>query len=536
LVCAAVVEAVNAPVDRDYIGMLRDLPWLLARYVAGFVIVLLVTLFYRHQPLANATTVGFTFLLVILAASTLWGFRVSIFMSVAAALAYDYFFLPPLGTLNITDPQDWVALSSFLITSVVGSHFAAWARHEAKEADRRRQEVERLYDFSQRLLSAENPIELLNSIPRDIVESFHVGSAALFLSDSQGVYYSGIDLSQMEDGEVRSLAASEDFQREAERNVCVLPIRLGEKEIGNVRIVRPVPSPVTLAALGTLIAVAIERVRAVHHIARIEGAREGERLKSALLDAITHDFRTPLTSIKGSVTGLLSDLEFDREQKSELLLIIDEECDRINSLVSAASEMARLDSGEVKLELASHSVGELISAALGDCKGVLRTRSIHLDAKHDELKVLVDLGSARKVLVHLIDNANLYSLPGQPITISTAEKDGFVFVSVADEGPGIEETDASRIFEKFYRGRGQRDLVQGTGMGLPIAKAIVEAHGGTIGVVSRPGHGSVFTFSLSLDAELAHGASDGPLLPATHLATASHVGSIACREQVQTPY
>ena len=156
----------------------------------------------------------------------------------------------------------------------------------------------------------------------------------------------------------------------------------------------------------------------------IESTRESESLKSVLLDAITHDFRSPLTSIKASVTGLLGDLEFDRKERRELLTIINEECDRINRLVGEASEIARLESGEAQLDLASHSVGELLSAALAECKSVTANREICLDVKHEDSRLRVDLSLAKRVLVHLITNANLYSSPGKPIRIATQVQDG----------------------------------------------------------------------------------------------------------------
>jgi two-component system, OmpR family, sensor histidine kinase KdpD len=232
------------------------------------------------------------------------------------------------------------------------------------------------------------------------------------------------------------------------------------------------------------------------HISKLQATHESECLKSVLLDAITHDFKTPLTSIKVSVTSLLENLEFDREQRKEFLTIIDEECDRINQLVGEAAEIARRESAEVKLDLASHSVEELLAAALSDCKGVTRDRTICLDVKNADARLWVDLSLAKKVLVHLITNAHLYSSPGQPIRIATEKRDKFHTIRVADQGPGIEEMDIDHIFEKFYRGGNQRLRVQGTGMGLPIAKSIVEAHGGTMGAVSCAGRGSVFTFSL----------------------------------------
>jgi len=231
-------------------------------------------------------------------------------------------------------------------------------------------------------------------------------------------------------------------------------------------------------------------------ILRIETQREDEHLKSILLDAIAHDFKSPLTSIKLSVTSLLDDLEGDREQRKELLSIIDAECSRIDQLVEEAMEMARLESDEVKPRLAFHAVGELVSAALEDCKPVLQSREIYVELKNRDSGLRVDLPLAKKVLVDLITNAHSYSSAGKPIRIATEKRSGFYRISVADQGPGIEESEINRIFEKFYRGRNHRNRVQGTGMGLPIAKAIVETHGGTISAVSRMGQGSVFTFTL----------------------------------------
>jgi two-component system, OmpR family, sensor histidine kinase KdpD len=468
-------------------------------YCTSLAIIGLITLFYRNELSVNTTTVGFTFLLAILSASTIWGFGVAAAMSVVATLAFDYFFLPPVGSLNIADPQDWVGLSCFLLTSVLGSSLSARAHSRAVEANRRRREVEQLYALSQRLLGEGNFIELSHAIPQHIVDSFGADSAALFLSGKQEVHRAGKELPQLDDRRLRLVAVGKDMPDDGESSTWFAALRLGANVIGSVGISGPLVSKETMGALGCLIAVTIERAGAIEHVARMEAARASEQFKSVMLDAITHDFRTPLTCIKSSVTALLTDLEFDREQKKDLLVVVDEECDRIDQLLDRASELARLESGEVKLDPAPHSIGELISTALADCKGVSRVRPIHCEVKHEELRVFADLCWARSVLVQLIANAHLYSRPRHPITVSTEKRGGFALFSVADEGPGIEETEAARIFEKFYRCKNQEHRAQGTGMGLPIARAIVEAHGGTIDVVSRCGHGSVFTFSLPLD-------------------------------------
>jgi two-component system sensor histidine kinase KdpD len=478
--------------------MMKKLPILIARYAAALATVLLITYLSRYVPGVNATTFAFAYLLAILGSSALWGLGVSIFMSLAATLCYNYFFLPPTGTFTIVDPQNWVALFSFLVTSVLGSNLAARARNQAAEANRRRREVERLYGFSQRLLSAGNPIELLNAIPRLIVNTFEVGAAALFLTDKQKIYRSGMNLPQLDADSLKAIVAREDLQIDAERSVCFAPLRLGTRILGSVGVSGPVLWRQSLEALGTLIAVAVERAYAIEMVGKTEAAREGERLKSALLDAIAHDFRTPLTSMKASVTSLLSGPMLEEGQRNDLLNVINEECDRLNRLVGEAAEMARLEAGEVKLELRPHRVDELISAALDACKSALGTRPIRMESKNPGLLVLADLERAREVLVHLIENANLYSSPDQPVTISAEQKDDFVLFSIADRGPGIDDAELGRIFDKFYRGTDQRYRVQGTGMGLPIAKAIVEAHGGTIGVISQLEQGSVFSFTLPI--------------------------------------
>jgi len=250
-----------------------------------------------------------------------------------------------------------------------------------------------------------------------------------------------------------------------------------------------------------MVAIAVERARAVEELGKTEATREGERLKSALLDSITHDFRTPLTSIKASVTSLLSTSTREGQNANELLTVIDEECDRLNRLVGDAAEMARLDAGEFELKRGPQELKEIISAALEQYKGPLGQREVRVELPADLPPVNADFARIKDVLVRLIENADSYSPKGTPITIGAEANKEFVTVSVADQGPGIEEMEMGLIFDKFYRGRNQRYLVQGTGMGLPIAKAIIEAHGGTIGVTSQIGRGSVFSFTLPIERE-----------------------------------
>jgi two-component system, OmpR family, sensor histidine kinase KdpD len=457
-----------------------------------------ITFFFSRVLHVNQTTVALSFLLAILAVSTVWGTVVSVFMSVVAMLAFNYFFLPPIGTLTIADPQNWVALFAFLFSSIMGSQLSARIRKEADEAHHRRREIERLYRFSQKLLGEGNVIQLMNAIPNYIVDSFEVGAAELFLPQKDKFYRSGFGAAHLDQEQMKATFLRDEITVDTQLGVYFVPVRLGVRPIGSLGISGSELSRQTLDAIGSLVAIAVERARAVEQLGETEAERQGERLKSALLDSIAHDFRTPLTSIKAAVTSLLAPASPDPAQTGELLTIVDEECDRLNHLVEEAAEMAKLESGEVELHFASTPIGEIIQAALGDSKTQLAGRDIHLHVGSDLPPVRADLDRAKEVLIQLLDNANLYSPKDQPITLSAELTGDSITTSVADRGPGIDDIEQGMIFDKFYRGKDKRYLVRGTGMGLPIAKAIVNAHNGTISVTSQPGRGSVFSFTLPL--------------------------------------
>jgi two-component system sensor histidine kinase KdpD len=206
------------------------------------------------------------------------------------------------------------------------------------------------------------------------------------------------------------------------------------------------------------------------------------------------------------VTNLLSENALNEDQKHELLTIINEESDRLNRLVGEAGEMASLDAGEVELRTESRAVEDVIASALDQCRKNLGERHVDVRVSPGLPRVLADVARAREALVHLVDNANRYSLPGRPIVISAEREGEFVDISVADHGAGIDGLEQTLIFQKFYRGRDQRYAIEGTGMGLPIAKAIVEAHGGSMSLTSQLGQGSVFTFTLPADRSRATAA------------------------------
>jgi two-component system sensor histidine kinase KdpD len=367
------------------------------------------------------------------------------------------------------------------------------------EAHQRRREVERLYRFSRQLLGEGNVIQLMNAIPDYIVESFEVGAAELFLPQKEKFYRSGFGAAHLDEEKMKTAFLRDEMTLDGEHAEYFVPVRMGVRPIASLGISGAPLSKQSVEAIGSMVAIAIERARAVEQLGQTEAERQGERLKSALLDSITHDFRTPLTSMKAAVTGLLASNNSNSSQSRELLTIINEECDRLNHLVEEAGEMAKLEAGEVTLDLVPTPIEEIIDAAIAHCKSALAGRHVSVRVADGLPRVRADVERAKEALVQLIDNANLYSPKDKPITITAELTGDTVTTSVADRGPGIDDFEQTMIFDKFYRGKDQRYLVRGTGMGLPIAKAIIAAQQGNISVTSQLGHGSVFSFTLPVD-------------------------------------
>jgi len=444
---------------------------------------------------ANPTTVALTFLIAVLLTAAYWGLRVAIFLSVVATAAFNFYFLPPIRTFTVADPQNWIALFAFFVTALVASNLAERARREAEHARSQRSNIERLYALSQLLMTLETIPELMNAIPRFLAESFGSKGAALMTTSKPTIYRSSpeveIDISVLQ----QTIARGEQVSRD---NVTYFPVRLGVRAVGALAVFGLHLSRETADAVGSLVGTAIERARAVGELASTRASQENERLRSALLDSVTHEFRTPLTSIKASVTGLLGGADLDAAQRSELLTIINEEADRLNRLVGEAAEMARLDSQAIPLDRRPVSMAEVIESVQDDLSVALRDHPVELQIPADLPAVIADYERSRQILTHLVENAAKYSPAATPIRISAEAKAGFVMTSVADHGPGIDSFEQGLIFDKFYRGAKQRYTAGGTGMGLAIAKALVEAQRGMISVVSQPGSGSVFSFTLPI--------------------------------------
>jgi two-component system sensor histidine kinase KdpD len=468
------------------------------RFAASAAAVALIILVYTRWLHVNQTTIGFTFLLAILVVSTVWGLRYALFTAVLATLGYNYFFLPPLYQFTIADPQNWIALFAFLFTAFVASQLSDRARTEAEQSNQRRSEVERLYAFSQQLLVSDNVFGLINRIPNYVVECFGVTGAAMFLDEKQETYFfDPASQSLFSTDQLKAISSRGEPVLDREHRICFMPLRMGVRCVGAIGLSGCDLSRETLEAIGSLTAISIERAHTVEKLTKAEAARESDRLRSVLLDSVTHEFRTPLTSIKASAETLLSDVALATSDRKELLTVINEEADRLNRLVGEASEVAQLDSHQLEFHFHPHSIREAIDTALESARQSLQRHKVEVKVPDDLPLINMDVDRIAEVLVHLLENAGKYSPPDTSIHVIAEQRlGGEIVTSVADHGAGIDDMELDMIFEKFYRGRNLRSTIQGTGMGLAIAKAIVELHGGAIGVRSQVGHGSVFYFTL----------------------------------------
>jgi two-component system, OmpR family, sensor histidine kinase KdpD len=449
---------------------------------------------------ANSTTVALTLLMLVLFMAARWGLRYAVATSIVATVGYNYYFLPPIGTFTINDPQNWLALFSFLAVSVVGSRLSERAREEAEDARLRQRELEVLYGLSRELLQTENVASLLNAISSAVLLVTRANAVALFLLDGNRRYMAGDDsLITMDDIGLRQLAQTLPAPDRVGTEARV-PLRVGVRPRGLLLINGATVSMETLEAMGGLISVSIDREQALEEVSRGEAAKESERLRSLMIDSITHELRTPLTAIKAAASTLLQPTGLKDDERNELLTVIDEESDRLNRLVSEAVEMAQLDTQEVHMTFGPMSVQELVEQAMETTSSLLEGRDVKVSVGRLPA-VRADRDFITKVLTNLIENAAKYSSAGSPIFISAERRGEMVSVSVADRGMGIDLSEQGLIFERFYRASVPGQQTSGTGMGLAISRAIIEAHGGTLSVTSQLSEGSVFSFTLPVIGE-----------------------------------
>jgi two-component system sensor histidine kinase KdpD len=453
---------------------------------------------YRSLIHVNQTTVALTFLVLILIVASRWRLAYSIYLSLLCALFYNFFFLPPIGTFTINDPQNWTALAAFLCASILVSQLSESVHRQAAISESRRIQMEQLYTFSQQLLLHDDMRTLARVTPSIAANVFGFRAVALYIGEGDSTYYSDPGYELLPPLEMRKAALLADMAVTDIDGVQVLPLMLGMRSMGALAVREEEKSEGRLEAVGTLVAIALERVAALERTSHMEAARESERLRSALLDSVTHDLRTPLTSIRAAASTLVGHPQLPQPERAEMYSVIEEESSRLDTLIGKAIEMAQLDSHSIQVNPRPEKLRELVELSLEEARPLLRDRSVEVDIPLALPPVRMDRELVRRVLRHLIENAARYSPPWSPLRVSARIDDYRLLVSLEDEGPGIEDADQPYIFDKFFRGKHQKPGTSGNGMGLAIVKAIMTAHGGGIEVASRPGHGSIFTFWLPL--------------------------------------
>jgi two-component system sensor histidine kinase KdpD len=457
-------------------------------------IALVITGSRLFVPGINQTTVGFSFLLIVLIASSTSGLGPGIFASIAGMLSFNYFFLPPIGAFTIQDPQNWIALTAFLFTAIIASHLSSKAQSRAIAAERRGKEIEKLYQLSRAIISIPETETVAASLANYIVDTFAASYCSILFREGNHSWQR-IALNMKFPKDI-SWSPSPDLMEEVFQNGETLyfpspvgtterktsstlyyaPLRLGIKPIGILVLISEGIEKTTIEAIAGLAALAIERARFIKAVSQTEALRQSNELKSALLASVSHDLRTPLTSISGAIDILLQD-DVDRNKvpQRDFLVMIGEDVGRLTRLVDNLLEMARIEAGEVNVE-----------------NGLPMVRF--------DSKLIAEAFS------NVVENAGHYSPVNTKIVLNASIQDDHLTFEIIDQGPGIAPEDVVRLFEKFYRGTLSTGTHRrGTGMGLAIAKGIVEAHGGKIWCETRPGAGS--KFSISIPVECKKGAN-----------------------------
>jgi two-component system sensor histidine kinase KdpD len=468
-------------------------------------------------PAAKPTTVALSYLLLVLfvaAASRRW---VAVMTSVAAALSLDFFFLPPPGTLNISDPQDWVAFSAFVTVSLVASHLSSIART-------REHELGRLFDFSRDVLLDTGSAEAIRSLGDRILGRFGLNYVAICLP--AGANFDRHEAGVLDAAALPDLADLRRVMRDAagapgtlkpahpaartpgvlangERDrVRLVPLQHHTRVIGVLALAgRPIESS-TLNPLASLIAIAIERVQLLEQRRQAEISRRSVELRSNLLASLAHDLRTPLTAVRLAVKNLDAPHLTD-DQRSGQVDVAVAGIDRLTRLFQNILELTRIDAGDIAPSPRWVHPSEVISAARRQAEQALHAHIVTIVARSTNYLVHIDPQLTAVALAHLLENAAQYSAPGTTITITHDLTPEGLLLAVDDQGAGVAEGDVPRLFERFYRGGEAHLHVAGTGMGLAVTRGLVGAEGGRVWVANRTEGGARFSILVPAESRVS---------------------------------
>jgi two-component system sensor histidine kinase KdpD len=451
---------------------------------------------YGLSPV-NATTEGFAYLLLVLVIASTWGFFEASLASIAATLTFNFFFLPPVGKFTIADPQNWVALFSFLVTSLLASRLSTEARRRAIEALARQKDLERLYTFSRAILLIDNSEPFPKQLAHKVADVFELGSAVLYERRSEAFYRAGPLEFEGLDQQLRDAALLGTSFADPEHDRVITAVRLGSEPIAGLALQGVRMPDAVLQGIANLVAIGLERARAQDLASQIEAAQKSDKLRATLIDAMAHEFKTPLTSIKAATTALLADPDRALESRTELVRIADEEAEHLTELIDNAVDVARLDTAEIHLELEPGNLAEIVNDVVASMRQRIDDRPVTVLCEEPSSAIAVDRNLIKLAIKQLLDNALKYSPADTPIAIRVYQGDGAVKMDVTDHGPGIPIQEQSRVFDRLYRSPSVQHHVTGSGLGLNIAHNIARAHQGELTVTSRPGE-TVFRLTIPM--------------------------------------
>jgi two-component system sensor histidine kinase KdpD len=484
------------------------------------------------RPMLKEVHVALILLLVVLGASAAGGRMLGLAMAAASFVVFDVLFLPPYNTLVVANPLDWIVLFAFLVTSVVAAQLLYRAQEEARTAHERAAEIDRLATLGAETLNAAHATDALEAIAGVIRSSIDVdaceilrrgstgfrvaagsgrGGSASFTSSSDGmaawVNESGIAAIDRRHGTTH-LAAARPASSElalledGTALALLLPLRVRDRTVGVLRVaneggIRLDPERWRfLDAISYYAALGVERMRLAAEAEHAEALREADRLKDALLASVSHDLRTPLTTIK----AMAHDLSALGDERSE---IIEQEADRLNRFVADLLDLSRLNAGALPVRLELNAVDDLLGALVQRVEGSLGTKRLVVTLPPGDALLFgrFDFVQALRALANLVENAKKYDRSEEPIEVSAERVDGEVAIHVSDRGPGVPAEGVPRLFEPFQRPNGSQPDAGGAGLGLSIARRVAEAQKGRLVYAAREGGGSVFTLYLpALDA------------------------------------
>ena len=463
--------------------------------VAAAAAVVSVTVVFKEIARINATTVGFAYLITILMIAASWGVTESVLASVVATFCFNYFFLPPVGTWAISDPENLVALFAFLISSLIVSDLSNRAKRRTAEASTRRVEMERLYALSRSIMLMNDGNEPIGAqIARELARICEIRAVAIYDRTADLVHLGGSDSIASVESRLKDTVLT--GVQSAGNGTLFAPITLAGQSTGSVAIQNGELSNAALQALLNLIAIALENARSREIATRAQAAQQSQEFKSTLLDALAHEFKTPLTSIRAATTALLASSVSEAAQRDDLITVVDQEAERLNRLVTEATHVARIEAGKIQINRVWYSIGSVIENVLLQMELQRDGRRVCVSIDPALPRAFVDVDLVQLALRQLIDNALKYSPRESAIQISSRlDKNNFI-ISVRNQGERLSEPERVRIFDRFYRGQNARHQVAGTGMGLPVARDILIAHGGNVILRSSDERGTEFLMTI----------------------------------------